>query len=251
MEKAEEIYSEKIGDIDAKLDSIHQDLKRLMEKSNKEYLDIMLANLKKDFFNSITSYISDDRKNNLEKGMVDPCEMRETCKSRFNNFLANNEELILQDNVSENIISKKRAELDEIRKGAPFDKCNICFSEVNSLFEKQLGLIKSLQIYSTNEEKKTEISAIPEELMVKSVLEPLSNKQRLQILKSMASETRTFSALSEITGLRGGNLLFHIQKLLETDLILQRHERGDYMITQKGFNLLKMLADFQTSLENE
>ena len=86
--------------------------------------------------------------------------------------------------------------------------------------------------------------------MVKSVLEPLSNKQRLQILKSMASETRTFSALSEITGLRGGNLLFHIQKLLETDLILQRHERGDYMITQKGFNLLKMLADFQTSQEH-
>ncbi len=251
MEKAEEIYSEKIGDIDAKLDSIHQDLKRLMEKSNKEYLDIMLTNLKKDFFNSITSYISDDRKNNLERSMVDPCEMRETCKSRFNNFLANNEELILQDNVSEDIISEKRAELDEIRKGAPFDKCNICFSEVNSLFEKQLGLIRSLQIYSTNEEKRTEISAIPEELMVKSVLEPLSNKQRLQILKSMASETRTFSALSEITGLRGGNLLFHIQKLLETDLILQRHERGDYMITQKGFNLLKMLADFQTSLENE
>lgn len=250
MEKAEEIYSEKIGDIDAKLDSIHQDLKRLMEKSNKEYLDILLTNLKKDFFNSITSYISDDRKNNLEKGMVDPCEMRETCKSRFNNFLGNNEELILQDNVSEDIISEKRAELDEIRKGAPFDKCNICFSEVNSLFEKQLGLISSLQIYSTNEEKRTEISAIPEELMVKSVLEPLSNKQRLQILKSMSSETRTFSALSEITGLRGGNLLFHIQKLLETDLILQRHERGDYMITQKGFNLLKMLADFQTSQEH-
>ena len=60
----------------------------------------------------------------------------------------------------------------------------------------------------------------------------------------MASETRTFSTLSELTGLRGGNLLFHIQKLLETDLILQRHERGDYMITKKGFNLLMMLAEF-------
>ena len=40
MEKVEEIYSEKIVDIDAKLDSIHQDIKRLMEKSNKEYLDL-------------------------------------------------------------------------------------------------------------------------------------------------------------------------------------------------------------------
>ena len=61
MEKVEEIYSEKIVDIDAKLDSIHQDIKRLMERSNKEYLELMLANLKKDFLNSITSYVSDDR----------------------------------------------------------------------------------------------------------------------------------------------------------------------------------------------
>jgi predicted transcriptional regulator len=251
MEKVEETYSEKMVDIDAKLDSIHQDLKRLMERSNKEYLDLMLTNLKKDLINSITSYVSDDRKNSLERGMIDPCEMRETCKSRFNDFLANNEDLILQDNVSDNIIDEKRAELNEIRKGAPFDKCNVCFSEVNSLFKKQLSLISSLHIYSTNEEKRTEISAIHEEVMVKSVLEPLTNKQRLQILKSMASETRTFSSLSEITGLRGGNLLFHIQKLLETDLILQRHERGDYMITKKGFNLLMILADFQKSLENE
>ncbi|MBZ2164522.1 winged helix-turn-helix domain-containing protein [Methanobacterium spitsbergense] len=251
MEKVEEIYSEKIVDIDAKLDSIHQDIKRLMERSNKEYLELMLSNLKKDFLNSITSYVSDDRENCLESSMVDPCEMRETCKSRFTNFLANNENLFLQDNVPEDVIEEKKLELSEIRKGAPFDKCDICFSEVNSLFNKQLDLISSLQIYSTNKEKRTEISTIQEENIVKSVLEPLSNKQRLQILKSMASETRTFSALSESTGLRGGNLLFHIQKLLETDLILQRHERGDYMITKKGFNLLMMLANFQKLQYNE
>ncbi len=245
MEKVEEIYSKKIVDIDTRLESIHQDIKRLMERSNKEYLDLMLSNLKKDFLNSIISYVSDDRENCLERGMVDPCEMRETCKSRFTNFLTNNDELIMQDNVSKEVIDEKIAELSEIRKGAPFDKCDGCFSEVNSLFDKQLDLMGSLQIYSTNEEKRSEISQISEEHIVKSVLEPLSNKQRLQILKSMASETKTFSSLSELTGLRGGNLLFHIQKLLETDLILQRHERGDYMITKKGFNLLMVLADFQ------
>ncbi|MGO9387816.1 MAG: ArsR family transcriptional regulator [Methanobacterium sp.] len=236
-------------DSDAKLDSIHQDIKRLMERSNKEYLELMLANLKKDFLNSITSYVSDHRENCLEMGMVDLCEMRDTCKSRFTNFLANNEDLIKRDNVLEDVIEEKKVELSEIQKGAPFDKCDICFTEVNTLFNKQLDLISSLQIYSTNKEKRTEISTISEENIVKSVLEPLSNKQRLQILKSMASETRKFSTLSELTGLRGGNLLFHIQKLLETDLILQRHERGDYMITKKGFNLLTMLADFSKIME--
>jgi len=80
--------------------------------------------------------------------------MRETCKSRFTNYLLNNEELILCDNVQSNIIDEKRAELAQIRKGAPFEDCDDCFSEVNSLFNKQLGLISSIKIYSTNEEKR-------------------------------------------------------------------------------------------------
>ena len=244
MEKSDKIYSEKNVDIKVKLDAIHQDIKRLIEKSNKEYLELMLTNLKKDYLNSITSYVVNDIERDLDNNMLDPCQMRDTCKSKFTEFLVNNADLIQCDNVSGDVINDKRLELSEIRKKAPFDKCDICFSQVDSLFNKQLSLIKSLQIYSTNEDEKPEISAIPEEMMVKSVLEPLSNKQRLQILKSMASDTMSFSTLSQLTGLRGGNLLFHIQKLVDCNLILQRHERGDYMITEKGFNLLIMLADF-------
>jgi predicted transcriptional regulator len=251
MEKMEKIYSDNNPGIDAKLDSIHKDLKRLMERSNQEYLDLMLDNLKNEFLNSINSYISDDVGTGLEKGMVEQCEMRETCKSRFTDYLLNNEAIILGDNVSSSIIDDKITELAEIRKGAPFEDCDTCFSEVNSLFNKQLGMISSIKIYSSNENKIKEISTIPDEFIVKSVLEPLSNKQRLQILKSMAAETRTFSYISKLTGLRGGNLLFHIQKLLESDLILQRHDRGDYMITKKGFNLLLILVDVNKLLENE
>ncbi len=248
MEKVDKLYSDKKMDINTKLDVIHQDIKRLMERSNQEYFDLMAANLKKDYLNSITSYVTADVKRNLEKGMVDPCQMRETCKTRFSNFLMKNSDLIRQDNVSREVIDKNRLELSEIRKGAPYDKCDVCFSEVESFFDKQVSLIGSLQIYSGNDDKNPGISDISEENMVKTVLEPLSNKQRLQMLKSMASGTRTFSALSKITGLRGGNLLFHLQKLIENELILQRHERGDYMITKKGFNLLIMLADFQKNL---
>ncbi len=183
--------------------------------------------------------------------MVEDCQMRATCKSRFTKYLLNNQDIILGNNVPSDIIEEKHAELDQLRKTAPYEYCEDCFTEVYSLFNKQLGLINSVKIYSTNDEKRVEVLEIPEELIVKTVLEPLANKQRLQIIKSMASETRTFSSLSELTGLRGGNLLFHIQKLLENDLILQRQNRGDYMITKKGFNLLMILVDVNKLLENE
>ncbi len=248
--ECDQMKNSKIYDTPAKLEAIHRDIKRLMERSNQEYLDLMMANLRKDFIDSLTVYMSDDIGMGLERGMVDPCPMRDTCKSIFTDFLEDNSKNIREGKVSEEEIAEKKGELGQIRKQVSFDNCDICFSEVNSLFEKQLNLIDSLQIYNSNDEKKTKISAINEEKIVKNALEPLSNKQRLQILKSMVSETRTFSALSELTGLRGGNLLFHIQKLLKSELILQRHERGDYMITKKGFNLMLLLVNFQKCLED-
>ena len=153
MENVNEMNNPNIYDSKAKLEAIHQDIKRLMERSNQEYLDLMLANFKKDFINSLTSYVADDIESGLERGMVDPCEMRPTCKSRFTEFLNNNADLIRQDSVSKEVIDEKKAELSEIRKSAPFDKCDICFSEVNTLFDKQLNLISSLQIYRQMKKK--------------------------------------------------------------------------------------------------
>lgn len=82
------------------------------------------------------------------------------------------------------------------------------------------------------------------------ILEPVSNNHRLEILKAVAYEMKSFSAFSELTNLRGGNLLFHLQKLLDNGLILQMHERGDYMITDKGLKILQGLQEIYSSLQN-
>jgi len=248
MDNVDVINNSEIYDVKDKLEAIHHDIKCLMERSNQEYFNLMLNNLRKDILNSISVYVADDIEEGLDKNMIDYCKMKESCKDKFKYFLEQNSELIKEQNISKEAINDKKVQLVEIKNSAPFDKCDICFSEVDSLFDKQINLISSLQIYN-NKEDKAEIHSIPEEIMVKSVIEPISNKQRLQILKSISLKTMTFTDLSELTGLRGGNLLFHIQKMLENDLILQRHERGDYMITEKGYNILIMLSNFQKYLE--
>ena len=93
------------------------------------------------------------------------------------------------------------------------------------------------------------VAELPEEPLVQEVLEPIANKHRLQILKSVSQGSRTFSALSEITELRGGNLLFHVQRLIEAGMIVQRRGRGDYMITEKGFKVLKGVSDVHQLLK--
>lgn len=243
-----EIYNKEMTEIKAKLATMHKDIKNLMENTNQQYLDLVLANSKKDVLNAIMGYVTHDIEKGLEKGMVDKCDLRDKCKQVFTDLLYDNTSLIADDRVHEDSITQNEAKLSKIREKASYEKCNTCFFEVNDLFEKQVNLMRSLRIYSSSNEKKQCISSICEESIVKDVLEPLSNKQRLQILKSMSNETKTFSSLSELTGLRGGNLLFHLQKLLDNDMILQRHERGDYMLTEKGYKLLVMLSEIHTVL---
>ena len=89
---------------------------------------------------------------------------------------------------------------------------------------------------------------IADESVVKELLEPLANIQRFQILKSLTIQTRTFSEITQMTGLRGGNLLFHIKKLTESGMILQRHERGDYIITDKGYKTIIAISELHQHL---
>ncbi len=76
----------------------------------------------------------------------------------------------------------------------------------------------------------------------------MANGPRFQILASLMIQTRTFSDLSLLTGLRGGNLTFHIRRLADAGMLLQRHERGDYIITDKGFRTMTAIAELHRLL---
>lgn len=199
--------------------------------------------------NPIMVYVIDDIETDLEKNLVQQCSMKDACKSNFTEFLKNNASLLIRQEVDENALSKHQSELEEIRKNAQSDTCDICLSEVTELFKKQVRLMRSLHIYNTEMQREKSPLEIPEAL-VKEVLNPLSNKHRFQIFKAVAIEPKTFSELSELIGLRGGNLLFHIRKLLQNGIILQRHEKGDYMITEKGYKILKGLNKMYSMLKS-
>ena len=61
-------------------------------------------------------------------------------------------------------------------------------------------------------------------------------------MKSLLDQPKSYSMLSSITGLKGGNLLFHLGKLTSTNMIVQNQERGDYTLTEKGNKVLRYLT---------
>lgn len=240
-----------IQEIKQMLTTLHHNMQQILNQNANINNQAALAGIKRDYTNILINHVNNDINQDLEKHMTKPCEKREYCKNVLSGFLEKNGTLIKQK-VDDKTINSNRQQLLQIAKDNDTTPgCKQCFSEAQNIFEKQATLMRSLQIYEAPEESTEDLLAVPEKLLVTDLLEPLSNIQRLQIMKAVATKTQTFSEFTELTGLRGGNLLFHIQKLIDAGMIIQRHERGDYMITDKGFKALKGIAGTYSKVSQE
>jgi len=244
--------SEEMSEVKAikeKLSEMHSDIRKVMEYTNRLRFEAAFENLRENYSNALLNHLFEDIETGLERNMVKKCPQKESCTLAFTAVLRQNAGLIKRSKVDDKLISDNRKSLEELKCGAPYSKCEKCFSEVSSLLVKQVNLVRSMKIYAENQEQKPGIEALETCTVMSEILEPISNSQRLEMLRAVAFETKTFSAFSELTGLRGGNLLFHLQRLTDSGLILQQHERGDYMITEKGFKILQGLNEIYSSLQ--
>jgi len=232
-----------IKELKTEITGLRTDLRRFIERANQQHVDVVLNELKKNYSGLFADHQVDRAKTDLTDHMVKDCAMRDRCFTVFMDFLKNTSQHIRDGAVSEEVIASCREEMKNLRKKGTSPGCDTCFTEVYRLFEKQVDLMQSLGIYAKAADSPASSGTVPEERAVKEILEPVANVQRMQILQSLSTQTRTFSDLSALTGLRGGNLLFHVKKLSDTGMILQRHERGDYIITEKGFSTLRAVSE--------
>ena len=238
----DDLYAE-VQDVKATLAEVQDELRRFMEHSNREHIEDIVSNLRSELSSAVAAHLTQDAEKCLQQGMVSDCHMHATCKARFTELLSANAALLTEGTVWGDAIADSRSTLHGMREKAPFPRCMQCFTETEKLLDDQIAVMRSMRIYRDERLEKDALLTLPEGDAVQQILEPLANRQRLQILKALAGATETFSRLSELTGLRGGNLLFHLSKLLTSGMILQRNERGDYMITERGYTTLQGIAD--------
>ncbi|RNI08051.1 ArsR family transcriptional regulator [Methanohalophilus halophilus] len=237
---------QELDEIKQEITSMRMEFNRFLENSNRNIVEQLAADLKKNFSRVLIEYISKDAESCLKEKMARDCKMRDFCEQKFNELLGETSYLISKDNVKKDTIEKYWKEIENLRKMTNMPMCDQCFSHVNNLYQKQVDVMQSLQIYD-RQEKEQKIDEIPVEI-VPAICEPLANKQRLAIIKAVAGSPRGFSELSKITNLRGGNLLFHLQKLLDSEMIFQQGERGDYYISKKGYVILEGLLTIYSKM---
>jgi DNA-binding HxlR family transcriptional regulator len=78
---------------------------------------------------------------------------------------------------------------------------------------------------------------------IAEIIRAIGHKKRLQILTLVLNEAQDFSSLLIDTELQKTALSNHLVKMLSVKLI-QRVERGSYLITEDGRDLLKLLSSF-------
>ena len=240
-----------IRELKTEITGLRTDLKRFIERANQQHVDGVLGELKKNYADLFTNHQVETAKADLSAHMAGDCAMHENCYGVFMEFLQNTSKHIKDGHVSDEIIQSYREQMKTMRSRGKFDRCDTCFLEVHRLFEKQIDLMQSLGIYQKAADHAGDALEIDDELIVKDLLEPVANIQRFQILKSLSVQTRTFSDISQLTGLKGGNLLFHVRKLTDSGMILQRHDRGDYIITDKGYKTMTAISELSRQLPAE
>ncbi len=75
---------------------------------------------------------------------------------------------------------------------------------------------------------------------VERMLSPLAHEARISIMQAMYDGPKASGELSEATGLRGGNLYYHLKELLHADYV--RELNGGYDLTPLGCQLLLTVA---------
>lgn len=251
-ESAEVHYREELQAIKDEIMSLRNEFSQFLQRANQQHIEVMLIEMKKNFTKPMVNYLYEDVSERLHSQMTRECETNELCETLFRDFLQETASLIGRGKIETKTLEMFRDKLEELRKEAKTPNCSKCFSEASALFEKQVKLMRSLQIYEDTEESRSfDISGIELDKLVSEVCEPVANKQRLLMLKALLEGSKNFSELSRLTGLRGGNLLFHLQKLLETGMVLQRCEHGDYIITRKGYFTLQGLSRIFSEIEQD
>ncbi|MDQ1276183.1 MAG: hypothetical protein QG610_1758, partial [Euryarchaeota archaeon] len=193
-------YIEELHSIKEEVTSLRNDFSRFLQRANQQHIEGMLAEMRKGFMKPMVDYLCEDASERMHSQMTRDCAMRDFCETTFKELLQETAGLVGRPRVEAGTVRLYREKLEELKKEAKTPQCSRCFSEASNLFEKQVKLMRSLQIYEDREEKdeKGDISAIEPEKIVSEVCEPVANRQRLLMLKALSGESKTFSELSKL-----------------------------------------------------
>jgi DNA-binding HxlR family transcriptional regulator len=150
--------------------------------------------------------------------------------------------------VKENMGKYKVMKTEEGRWG-----CVACIQNELDILASNERLLTQLRAIGspalTMEQGKTTVDNLDPTKAAEQLMEPLSNKTRLTIMKNVFRGENRFTDFTKSTGIDGGQLLYHIRKLVDSGH-LQQYESKDYVLTRMGMRSMMLVAQLNEELSD-
>lgn len=80
-----------------------------------------------------------------------------------------------------------------------------------------------------------------DDLVISNLVDPLSHEIRFAMLKALSTGSMTFKELSKLTDSEGGHLLYHLNKLIDSGLVVKTAADKRYSLTDKGMGVMELI----------
>jgi len=233
---------QEISRLSSEMSDLKNDLRFYIRKTETGMISAACSGMKNNAIDILSKGYKEEIKEVMDI-IAGECPMHDRCSAVFSSVLTDMIQDYRRGELDDIKSEEYRQKLLEMRESAPYPSCKNCFDKNECIFDRSVKSCASFQNFfsgRTNREEEMPIQEIKPEDIVSSYLEPLANRHRFRVMQELYYGPKSFSELSESTGLRGGNLLFHLEKLVNTAMILQKQERGVYVLSEKGAGALKV-----------
>jgi len=244
---AEQGINEDIRQIRNEIAELRADVKTFADQAHHLQATALLAEFRNTCADAIVNGYREAGCDAIGKEAKE-CPMWDKCRPVFGNLFGDLLERLRSGELTPEEIGLVREKAAALRSKSPFERCAGCHEEAEKQIGQQLGMLRAIGAYREESNTGDLVRAMPEEEAAALFSDSLSSPVRIQIVKALYREGKSFTDLSKMTGLRGGNLLFHLEKLQKSGMILQRGERGEYQITSRGYEVLNAVAELLEKL---
>ncbi len=243
--KNDECTNDSLNNLKQEIKNLRADVNRIEESVLKQRLLSIEETLSKNHLEVYADQRAETIEGNILLMLKSDCSTRGKCLPYFKGKIDDNTRAIKSGSrkalldIDEKIVENEL--LIEKNKGGT---CEGCFTEFQKRLRREKRAYQEITLVEGAGKPQNE-NNLDITFLIDNFLEPLANYSRLTILSSVTQGKKSFSELSKITNNKAGHLAFHLRKLVAAKLIAQEATKGDYVITQRGIELIKKLESLQ------
>jgi DNA-binding transcriptional ArsR family regulator len=244
---AQEATTKALRELKQEVVSLKAELGRIESVILKERLSAVEEALSQNRLIQYADLVNEEASEDIDRLLNTDCEKRTKCHDYFKKQLAETL-LIAKSSGSKESLADLEARINQAGSNAEKatgTQCESCQTKFQKKLKREKRAFQTIVLVEKNYDPNLNQKEIDVSSIVENLLEPLSSPVRLKILISLYEGKKSFSKLSQIMELKGGHLIFHLKKLLDSKLIAQENNKGDYIVTPKGVDAIKKVLFLQ------